>query len=214
MATAIVARALAEAHVQALPGILTTLAVLLHALLLTAFLIKATCRRQALKTELRDPSRVFGHYTQVAASGVLAVSLAADRPQRMAAYALTITAALTWTALAVPTLTALRGDAPRTVLRQADGTWFLATVGLQSIVTALTSVAPTSPALLASASVLWAAGLLAYALTLSAVIWRLRHHPPGPDQLTPAYWITMGAAAISTLAGARLAVCERRLPRG
>jgi tellurite resistance protein TehA-like permease len=39
---------------------------------------------------------------------------------------------------------------------------------------------------------------------ITLILYRWIFEPMAPEQLTPSYWINMGAAAITTLAGARL----------
>ncbi|MEU3529489.1 tellurite resistance/C4-dicarboxylate transporter family protein [Streptomyces sp. NPDC038707] len=209
MATGIVSRALGQAGAHVVSGVLFGVAAALYLPLLAASGVKAAVHRAALRAELGDPGRLFGHYTLVAASGVLATRLAGG-PARPAGWALLAVAVAGWTGLARATAR-LRRTGPKAVPRRADGIWFLATVGLQAIVLTLTSLAPTRPGL-AVALVLWGAGLPLYAGTLALVVRRLWHDPPRPAQALPSYWVTMGAAAISTLAGARLLVHERLLP--
>ncbi|MGW7520072.1 SLAC1 family transporter [Streptomyces sp. NPDC054796] len=97
--------------------------------------------------------------------------------------------------------------APRThglgALQQADGSWFLATVGLQSLVVALTAT-HQGPRAAVVAAALWCCGGLLYVATLAVLGHRLLRSPPGPQDLDPTYWITRGAAAITLLAGCQL----------
>ncbi|MEU1019854.1 tellurite resistance/C4-dicarboxylate transporter family protein [Streptomyces sp. NPDC005898] len=231
MATGIVSRAVAQAGAPNVSRVLFAIAVASYLVLLTGTALKARCHRATLRAELRDPARLFGHFTLVAASGVLATRLGAG-PLRYAAHVLLFLAALVWLLLAravgrsfvraAPGAEerAIAGSGtgggqetpgPRAVVRRADGSWFLATVGLQALGLALTGPHPDH-AVLTLALVLWSAGSLLYAATLALVVRRLRHQPPPAAELTPAYWVTMGAAAISTLAGARLLAHGDLLP--
>ncbi|MFI8930906.1 tellurite resistance/C4-dicarboxylate transporter family protein [Streptomyces sp. NPDC053474] len=205
MATGIVSRALNEAGVRTASTLLFTFACALYAGLLVASGAKALFHPATLKAELADPTRVFGHFTFVAASGVLATRLS-HGPARPAAYVLLAVAGAAWAVLAagLPRL-------PRTAAREADGTWFLATVGLQSLVLGLTSL-PPRPVLVPLAFALWWCGVLLYAGTATVLGRRLLRHPPGPARCTPAYWVAMGAVAISTLAGTQLHDHEGLLP--
>lgn len=209
MATGIVSRALAQAGARAASALLFGLAAAAYLTLLTATVLKTVHHRTVLRAELRDPAHVFGHFTLVAASGVLATRLAHGQA-RVAAYALLAVAAAVWATLAAAVV-GLGRSGGRGLLRQADGAWFLATVGLQALVLTLSSVR-TGPAALMAALVLWGAAVLLYGVTLTSVVLRLLRDPPGAAALTPTYWITMGAAAISTLAGAQLLAHERLPP--
>ncbi|WP_157877662.1 tellurite resistance/C4-dicarboxylate transporter family protein [Streptomyces kanamyceticus] len=209
MATGIVARALNEAHAVTVGKALFVAAALLHTALLAGLAVKAVRHTDRLLAELRDPARAFGHFTLVAACGVLAARLGAGQ-LRAVAYGLLVLAAAAWAVIAAHVVAGLR-RALRSALPRADGTWFLAVVGLQSIGLAFVAVDPR-PLPVAVSLVLWAGGVLLYVTVLAAVAWRLGCHPPGPQLLTPAYWVTMGAVAISTLCGTQLAVHTEALP--
>ncbi len=209
MATGIVSRALAHSGAALPSTLLFGVAVTAYLTLLAAGLAEVVRRANLLRTELRDPTRLFGHFTFVAATGVLATRLG-HGPARIAAEVQFAAAAVVWTALTVAAFAAARSGARR-LLRQADGTWFLATVGLQALVLTLLGLG-TGPTVLAVAVLLWGTGLLLYGATLTAVVLRLLRDPPQPARLAPAYWVTMGAAAISTLTGALLLRYEKLLP--
>ncbi len=209
MATGIVSRALARPDTHRVSQLLFGVACALYCVLLTATVTKVAHCPDRLRSELRDPARVFGHFTFVAASGVLAARLT-QGPARWAGWALLGLAGAVWPVLAVCVLRILRtgrGEAAE----QADGTWFLLAVGLQSLVVALTGLHPGDTVTLVGTS-LWCTGVLLYTATLTVIVRRLLRDPPGPARLTPVYWVTMGAAAISILAGARLLAPADVLP--
>jgi len=56
----------------------------------------------------------------------------------------------------------------------------------------------------ALAVLLWAVGVMLYLITATLALAGLLHFPLQPAALTPAYWVFMGATAISVLAGAKL----------
>ncbi|MFD0412339.1 tellurite resistance/C4-dicarboxylate transporter family protein [Streptomyces sp. NPDC127108] len=209
MATGIVSRALAQTGARALSLVLFGIATALYVVLLCATALKARYHRAVVRAELGDPTRLFGHFTLVAASGVLAARLDSG-PARVAGCALLVVAAVVWAVLA-HAIARLRGFGSRTILRQADGTWFLAAVGLQALVLTLVGLRPGRPVVTLALG-LWVCGVVLYAVTLAAVVRRLRYDPPPPARLAPSYWVTMGAAAISTLAGARLLAHDGLLP--
>ncbi|MFG3258893.1 tellurite resistance/C4-dicarboxylate transporter family protein [Streptomyces sp. NPDC048172] len=199
MATGIVSRALDQAAgARQAAALLFGAALALHLVLLTATVARAVRHRDRLAADLREPARFFGAFTLVAATGVLASRLATG-PLRGVTAALLPPAAALWVALALTGVRLLRTHGAAAT-RGADGTWFLATVGLQSLVLTLTAVAH-GPAADRAALAGWLAGTCLYAVTLCCVVRRLLRHPPGPAQLAPSYWIVMGAAAISLLAG-------------
>ena len=50
--------------------------------------------------------------------------------------------------------------------------------------------------------VLYLVGFLLYIILITIIIYRLSFFPLNAEEFTPTYWIDMGAAAISTVAGA------------
>ncbi|MER8001313.1 tellurite resistance/C4-dicarboxylate transporter family protein [Streptomyces sp. NPDC095613] len=207
MATGIVSRALDGTGAHLVGALLLGVAGATYLALLAASTVKVVCHPDRVRAELRDPARAFGHFTFVAASGVLAARLGGPAPVTVC---LPAAAAVVWVALGGAVLELLR-SAPRVALARADGSWFLATVGLQSLVIAVTGPR-TGRTAVAVALGLWALGVLLYAATLAVIVRRLLRHPPGPAGLGPSYWVTMGAAAISTLAGAQLLAHGTLLP--
>ncbi|MFI0778684.1 tellurite resistance/C4-dicarboxylate transporter family protein [Streptomyces sp. NPDC021212] len=202
MATGIVSQGLAAAGAPRLSGALLAMAVALYAGLLAGLVWRVARHPREVAADLRDTKRVFGFFTFVAGSDVLAARLA-PAPWRAAAAALTL--------VAVPACAVLLGCVARVVrrigadgaLRRAEGTWFLCVVGVQSAVLAVTGPAPGRG--LPGTAIAWAAGLLLYAAVATLVARRLPRFGIPPRELSPPYWISMGACAISLLAGARLA---------
>ncbi|MFG3168707.1 tellurite resistance/C4-dicarboxylate transporter family protein [Streptomyces sp. NPDC048200] len=94
----------------------------------------------------------------------------------------------------------------RPSLDQVNGTWFLWSVGSDSIaVTAASLAHVTSGDLLPVVAVVcWAIALVQYLLVAGIVLARLLVRPVAPGDLMTSLWIFMGAAAISVLAGTRL----------
>nr|WP_281364896.1 tellurite resistance/C4-dicarboxylate transporter family protein [Streptomyces typhae] len=210
MATGIVSRALTGTGAHRLSQLLLGGACLLYGVLFAATVTKAARYPDRLASELRDPAKVFGHFTFVAASGVLAARLTGG-PARHAGWVLLTLAAAVWPLLAACVVRNLRTDR-RAAAERADGTWFLLTVGLQSVVIALTGQRPGAMSTFVGL-LLWCAGVVLYTVTLAAIVRRLLRHPPGPARFTPVYWVTMGAVAITILAGTRL-LARPDLPRG
>ena len=62
------------------------------------------------------------------------------------------------------------------------------------------------------ALVFWLVGSMLYIWLIALIFHRILFLPLPPGELTPPYWINMGAMAISTLAGVRLVNEADRLP--
>ncbi|HLK13457.1 MAG TPA: tellurite resistance/C4-dicarboxylate transporter family protein [Fimbriimonadaceae bacterium] len=91
-----------------------------------------------------------------------------------------------------------------------SGVWLIIPVATQSLSILTSILSPYlgdhSVMILTSLS-LFMLGCAMYVLVIAAVIFRLVFFDLDPKDLRPAYWICMGAAAISTLAGVEL--CKR-----
>jgi tellurite resistance protein TehA-like permease len=88
-----------------------------------------------------------------------------------------------------------------------DGAWLLVVVATEALAILTTraagTIAPPQPMLFASLG-LFLMGAAFYAVLLTLIVYRFLFLPMPAEELTPAYWINMGAAAIITLAGTRL----------
>src|ERR1035437_3161324 len=104
--------------------------------------------------------------------------------------------------------TAVLGRAERPIVATANGTWFIWVVASESVAIAAAVIEPVfvtgrrELALLAVMS--WSVGVFLYAAAGLFVSLRLMLYEFGPEELTPPYWVSMGALAITVLAGARI----------
>ncbi|WP_241560909.1 tellurite resistance/C4-dicarboxylate transporter family protein, partial [Streptomyces orinoci] len=82
---------------------------------------------------------------------------------------------------------------------------FVMATGIVSLAVAAASLGrhANGPALGGLAAVCWAVGLVQYLLIAALAPARLLLEPVAPTELVTPYWIFMGAAAITVLAGAR-----------
>ena len=78
------------------------------------------------------------------------------------------------------------------------------------LVPALAADAPDVP--LFAALAFWLVGSMLYIWLIALIFHRILFLPLSPGDLTPPYWINMGAMAISTLAGVRLVAEAGRMP--
>src|SRR5680860_594022 len=164
--------------------------------------------RGALKDDFLDPRRAFGFFTFVAGTNVLGVRLGLEG-HYTATATLLVLSGTAWLVLGyVIPWTAVLGRAERPIVATANGTWFIWVVASQSIAVAAATIEPVFDtgrrelALLAVMS--WSVGVFLYAATGLIVSLRLMLYQFGPEELTPPYWVAMGALAITVLAGARI----------
>ena len=88
-----------------------------------------------------------------------------------------------------------------------DGTWLLTVVATEAMAILATHVLGvfSRPDIVVFVGLcLFLLGGALYLILISLIVHRWVFETMRPEQLTPSYWINMGAAAITTLAGARL----------
>lgn len=192
-----------------------TISWLLLAICATAFVVllslttwRFVAYREAINDDFNDPRRAFGFFTFVAGTNVLGVRLGLEG-YHSATAGLLVLATIAWLVLGyVVPWTAVLGRAERPVVATANGTWFIWVVASQSVAVAAATIEPVFEtgrrelALLAVMS--WSIGVFLYAAAGILVSLRLMLYPFGPEDLTPPYWVSMGALAITVLAGARI----------
>jgi tellurite resistance protein TehA-like permease len=167
--------------------------------------------REELVADFRAPTRAFGFFTFVAGTNVIGARLAAAGWYD-ATLALLVVAASAWLVLGyVIPWSAVLGRAERPVVALANGTWFIWVVASQSVAVAASALEPAvaDPDLLAILAVLsWSVGVFLYAASAIFVSLRIMLYPLEPEELDPPYWVSMGAIAITVVAGAQIARME------
>lgn len=210
MATGIVSVAAQLTGLRAVALALFVVNVPLYAALWAATLARLALHCDRVVADLRDQARALGFFTAVAATSVLGVQCLVVGGAAHAASALWFVALILWAALTYGIFTALivapEKPAPGEGLH---GAWLLAVVAAQSVASLGAQVASGFTAhrdvVLLASFALWLSGSVLYVWIAGALLYRLLLLRVSAAQLTPPYWICMGAAAVSTLAGASLA---------
>jgi tellurite resistance protein TehA-like permease len=208
MATGIVSIAMYHHRSYSLSVALLWLTGLTYVVLVILSGARITLYRKDVGEDLGNPGRAFGLFTFVAATDVLGTRLAVDTHYRLA-FALLVVGWLSWLVLGylVPWTAVLR-HRHQPVLQAANGTWFIFVVASQSLAVLAAVVEPAlgnerrELALLAVFS--WSVGVFLYGGTGVLVTARMLLYPLRPEDLNPQYWVSMGATAITVLAGARI----------
>lgn len=164
--------------------------------------------RSAVVEDFTDPRRGFGFFTFVAGTNVLGVRLGLEGWHAATAVLLAL-AGIAWLALGyVVPWTAVLGRQERPVVATANGTWFIWVVASQSVAAAAATIEPVYGSVRRELAVLavgsWSVGVFLYAAAGMFVALRLMLYDFGPEELTPPYWVSMGALAITVLAAARI----------
>ncbi len=212
MATGIVSIA---AHLLALPAVARTLFALnvaAYAVLWLLTLLRALRYPRHFFADMVDHLRGPGFFTTVAGTSVLGsqfVVLAADDRAGIALWAVAI---LLWIGLTYTIFTGITIKARKPTLDAGiSGAWLLAVVATQSIAVLSALLAPHvgQPGRLELnflALSMWLWGGMLYIWMMSLIFYRYTFFTLAPGDLSPPYWINMGAMAISTLAGSLLII--------
>jgi tellurite resistance protein TehA-like permease len=210
MATGIVGIAAGAQGVPFVPTFLAWANILFYAILWSVYLARLVAFPRALFGDLRQHTRAMGFFTIVAGSGVLGSQLLEVGNYRTAATVLWFVALGSWSVIvyAVPVaLVAQRERKPR-LQRGIQGNWLLWSVGTASVSVLGTQVAPFFGAaagqIVIWSLLFWLLGVVFYLWVIPLIVQRLFFYDLPPGDLSPTYWIDMGAVAIATLAGATL----------
>lgn len=207
MATGIVSVSLFLLGVPLLSQILWGIGSALLVVFAAIYLVRAVRFGQAFRQDLLDPTRVFGFFTFVAACGVLATRFALNG---WTAYTVGLTAAafVAWVLLLYWAFAMLLFSNQRSIEQSVNGSWLIAIVGTESLAITwvlLAQAAPEQRAMLQFfAYIFWTFGVLLYVIFITLIVFRFAFMRIKPSDLTPPYWINMGAMAITTVAGVRL----------
>lgn len=218
MATGIVSIA---AHLQEIAGVARALLVVnvVAWLVLWALTLARLLRhRKRFLDDLTSHVRGPGFFTSVAGTAVLGSQFALIESRYDTAAGLLALAALLWVVLTYTIFAALtvREDKPP-LDRGISGAWLLAVVATQAVAVLSALIAahsdqPWKLELNFVALSMWLWGGMLYIWTMSLIFYRYTFFRLAPGDLTPPYWINMGAMAISTLAGSLLVINAPEAP--
>jgi tellurite resistance protein TehA-like permease len=215
MATGIISNALLIDGRGGFSDLMFVVAIAAYALLAILTVSRAVRFGSALWADLTDPGLVFSFFTIVAATDVLGEGIAL-RGYTTIAVSLWSCALLFWVVLVYFSFGVMTLRNPSHGADIIRGGWLLACVGTQSLVTLGTLVTHSLGAFeseaVALVHMLWGVGLALYAIYVVLFGYRLFYVEVKPDDFTPVLWVVMGAAAISTDAGASLFATDTSQP--
>ena len=167
--------------------------------------------RRRFLSDLIDHNRAPGFFTMVAGACILGNQWLTILHVSRMAFLLWFFAILLWMVLTYTIFTGLtvKEDKP-TLAEGIHGGWLIAVVATQSVSVLGARLAPeftsqSEPVLFFALS-MWLWGGMLYIWMISLIFYRYVFFRMSPSDLTPPYWINMGAVAISTLAGATLII--------
>ncbi len=162
-----------------------------------------------VRADLGDALRGPGFLTVVAGTSVLGRQYVLIADDDASATLLWFIAILLWFGLLYAFLAARTArESKPALVHGLNGGWLLIVVATQSVALLGTRVSHALPmwrdAILFASLVTHLLGCMLYVLIITLVFYRLVFVPLTPQELLPPYWISMGAAAITTLTGATL----------
>ena len=218
MATGILSLAAFQLGVPLLPRLLFALNWLLFAVIGVLALAHLCWQPRRVLDDLFNHLAAPGFFTFVAACSILACqSLLLGGSLRIAA-ALGIVGLLAWTGFSYTIFTVLAVKRSKPSLdRGINGGWLLAVVATQSMAVLAALLArevgqPLRIELNFFALSMWLWGGMLYIWMMSLIFYRYTFFEFSPADLSPPYWINMGAMAISTLAGSLLILISPHAP--
>ncbi len=182
------------------------------------YLLRAWRHPRRFFGDMVDHARGAGYFTMVAATGIMASQCIVLLGNVALGFALWALAALLWVLLTYTIFTAftIRPHKP-TLDRGISGAWLLAVVSTQALAVSSALLAarigqPLRLELNLLALSMWLWGGMLYIWMMSLIFYRYLFFRFSPSDLSPPYWINMGAMAISTLAGSLLILNAPQAP--
>lgn len=212
MATGIVSLAADRLAMPRIAHALFGLNLVLYAVLWLLTVLRMARYPRRFFGDVVDHLRGPGFFTTVAGTSILGsqfVLLAADDRAGMVLWVLALAL---WIGLTYAIFAGFTIKQRKPTLDQGiSGAWLLAVVATQSIavLSALLAAHIGQPVKLEMnflALSMWLWGGMLYIWMMSLIFYRYTFFPFSPSDLSPPYWINMGAMAISTLAGSLLIV--------
>ena len=212
MATGIVSLAAQMLGWPTLARALFGLNIVAYAVLWCLSLLRMLRHSRRFFSDMADHLRGPGFFTMVAATAVVGIQFVIIAGRYDVGVAAWVAATVLWALLTYTIFTAFTIKPRKPSLADGiSGAWLLAVVATQSIAVlsallAAHSAQPYKLELNFLALSMWLWGGMLYIWMMSLIFYRYTFFPLAPGDLSPPYWINMGAMAISTLAGSLLIV--------
>jgi tellurite resistance protein TehA-like permease len=206
MATGIVSLAAQLIGYRVIALCLFAMNVVFYGALVVIAALRVVRYRQRVVADLLHHGRSVGFFTAVAGTCVLGSECLLVGGARTPALALWFVGIGLWLALTYTIFTAITVKTEKPPLSEGiNGGWLLMVVAAQSVAVLGAQLAPGMASwreeTLFFCLVVWLGGVMLYLWIISLIFYRYAFFTLSPSDLAPPYWINMGAAAISTLAG-------------
>ena len=207
MATGIISLALLLHGHLSLSRVFFGVAIALYAVLIVAYLGRLVVFPRRVWADLTDARQVFGYFTFVAGTDVLGTRFAVDGTDGVA-LGLGVLGVSAWIVLMYLILMVLLFHNREPIEKAINGGWLIATVSCESLAVLGAAVAAALPraqiGVTFVAYAFWSLGVLLYLIFIAMIMYRFFFFGVTARDLSPPYWINMGAMAITTVAGSRL----------
>lgn len=209
MSTGIVSIAARYQGFNAIAAALFGFNVVAYAVLWIMYIGRIVFFTARFRDDFRNHMLGMGFFTTVAASGVLGSQTLLLTGRFQAAAALWCVTIALWICLIYGLFTGLiTKEIKPTIAEGINGGWLLAIVATQAVCVLSTAIAPFfelyREPMLFLAFITWLFGGMLYIWVISLIFYRYLFFHFSPQDLTPPYWINMGAVAITTLGGTGL----------
>ncbi|MEC5325139.1 tellurite resistance/C4-dicarboxylate transporter family protein [Aurantimonas sp. A3-2-R12] len=218
MATGIVSLAANQIDLPVVAWGLFLIAIIAYIVLWWLTVLRIIHHHKRFFTDMTDHLRGPGFFTMAAASSILGSEFVILAQNPVAGFTLWFVALVLWLGLTYTIFTAftIKEDKPP-LDRGISGAWLLAVVATQSIAVLASLLAvqieqPYRLDLNFLALSMWLWGGMLYIWMMSLIFYRYTFFRFSPSDLSPPYWINMGAMAISTLAGSLLIINSEDAP--
>lgn len=218
MATGVVSLAAHLLAVEIVADALFGLNVVVYGVLWVLTVMRAIRYPQRFFGDMTHHLRAPGFFTTVAATSILGTQYLQLTDNQHMAIALWAAAIVLWVGLTYTIFTALIIKTNKPSLDHGiNGSWLLSVVAAQSIAVlsamlAARMAAPYKAEMNFFAFAMWLWGGMLYIWMISLIFYRDIFFRFSPRDLAPPYWISMGAMAISTLAGSLLILHSSEAP--
>jgi tellurite resistance protein TehA-like permease len=184
------------------------MSVVFYGLLWTMTGARLLCYPNRMLEDLRQSAVSPGYFTIVAATSVVGSEFVIIAGNLSVALWLWMFAVALWLLITYAVFTSIIVLPRKSSKRQGlNGFWLIAAVATQSVSVLTTAIVPVfeaQEAILFLSLFFYLMGCMLYIKIIVLIFHRLTFIPLTPVEMTPPYWISMGATAITTQAGAAL----------
>ncbi|GIK65713.1 MAG: C4-dicarboxylate transporter [Chloroflexota bacterium] len=219
MATGITSTACFFVGIEWLAQILLVLNILMYAVLSVMLILRIVLYRSHIWADLTNHTRSPGFLTIVAATCILGSQFVIIQKNYTVAACLWGVAVFLWIVIIYTFFTAITIIQNKPPIEIGiNGTWLIAVVATQGVsilgthLSSQVEVTQHRDILLFFTLCLYLLGGMIYIPIITLIFYRFSFFPINSQNLTPPYWINMGAVAITTLSGSVLMLNAFRSP--